>query len=103
MHSYDILSNTGLVGAHFTHDSGGEYFGIKLSERALRETELWPTAESGLDRMIRALEAIAENTREDEDTRTRARRLLESLRGAGREVGISVVTAALTGQIPGSQ
>ncbi|KRF34205.1 hypothetical protein [Nocardioides sp. Soil805] len=101
--SYDVLQRTGFVTATFTYDSGGEFFGIRLSERGLRETELWPTPDSALDRMIAALQAIADNTREDEDTRTRAQKVLESLRGAGREIGISVVTAALTGQIPGTQ
>ena len=50
--------------------------------------------------MITALEAIADNT-DDEDTRTRARKILDSLTGAGKTIGISVATAALTGQIPG--
>jgi hypothetical protein len=103
MRSYDTLKHTGFVDATFTHDAGGEFFGIQLSERALRATELWPTPDSALDRMIAAIEAIAANTGEDADTRTRAQKLLESLRGAGREIGISVVTAALTGQIPGTQ
>lgn len=103
MKAYEALRRTGFVEAHFTHDSGGEYFGIKLSERALQVTELWPTPDAALDRMISALQAIADNTSEDIDTRSKARKLLESLRGAGRDVGISVVTAAITGQIPGSQ
>jgi DNA-binding Lrp family transcriptional regulator len=72
-----------------------------LSAEARRQVGLWPTPESALDRMIAALEAIAANVDEDEDTRSRARKILDGLTGAGREVGIAVVGAAISGQIPG--
>ena len=70
-----------------------------FSREALRLVGAWPTPETGLDRMIAALEAIAANT-VDADTRTRAQRILEALSGAGRQVGIGVATAVVTGQIP---
>jgi hypothetical protein len=69
--------------------------------RPLLLTGAWPTPETALDRMIAALEAIAEHT-DDEDTRTRARKVLDGLSGAGKQIGISVAAAALTGQIPGA-
>jgi len=99
--SVDILKRTGFIDVHFSHDSGGEYSFIRLSEKALRATGLWPTPESALDRMIAALEAIAANTDEDEDNRGRARKILDGVGGAGRQVGISVMAAAISGQIPG--
>ena len=74
-------------------------FGI--TERALYATGVWPTPETALDRMVAALEAIVENT-DDDDTRSRARRVLDGLTGAGKQIGISVATAAITGQIAGS-
>ena len=53
--------------------------------------------------MIAALEAIADNTDEDEDThRARARKALDALTGAGKHIGLAVATAYATGQIPGS-
>lgn len=51
--------------------------------------------------MIAALEAIAENTDVDDDTRGRARKILEGVTGAGRQIGISVAAAVITGQLPG--
>lgn len=47
----DTLKRTGyLDDARFTHDDGGEYTFIKLSERGLREVGLWPTPQTALDR-----------------------------------------------------
>ena len=68
--------------------------------RAPELVGMWPTPETALDRMIAALEAIAENT-DDEDTRTRARKILDGLTGASKTIGLSVAAAAITGQLPG--
>ena len=70
-----------------------------VTERALRETGLWPAPECALDRMIAALEAIADHT-DDEDTRTRARKILDGMTGAGRHIGLAAATAVVTGQLP---
>jgi hypothetical protein len=70
-----------------------------VSEQALREVGLWPSPDTALDRMVAALQAIATNT-DDEDTRTRARKILEGFAGAGRQIGVTVAAAALTGQLP---
>ena len=70
-----------------------------VTEKALRETGLWPTPESALDRMIAALEAIADHT-DDEDTRTRARKILDGMTGAGRHIGLAAAIAVVTGQLP---
>jgi hypothetical protein len=69
-------------------------------ERALLAVGVWPSPESGLDRMIAALEAIANNIKEDEDTRGRARKALDALTGARKHIGLAMATAYATGQIP---
>jgi hypothetical protein len=70
-----------------------------ISGDALRAVGLWPTPETAFDRMVAALEAIADNTDEDDDTRSRARKILEALGGAGKQIGLSVSTAVLTGLV----
>jgi hypothetical protein len=75
---------------------------LEVTDLALYAVGVWPTEQTALDRMITALEAIADNTDEDQDTRTRARKILDNLTGAGRQIGISVAAAAITGQIPGT-
>jgi hypothetical protein len=69
-----------------------------VSGEALRKVGLW-SPDTAFDRMIAALEAIAANT-DDEDTRTRARKILDGFAGAGRQIGVAVATAALTDQLP---
>lgn len=74
---------------------------LEVTEKALQAVGTWPTEETALNRIIAALEAIAENT-DDDDTRTRARKILDGLAGTGRQLGIAVAGAAITGQIPGA-
>lgn len=71
----------------------------RVSAEARQLVGLWPTPETALDRMIAALDAIAEHT-DDEDTRTRARKVIDGLTGAGRQIGIAAATAVVTGHIP---
>lgn len=78
---------------------GGVYV-TGVTERRLREVGAWPSEQTALDRMLEALESIAEHT-DDEDTRTRARKIIEGLSGAGRQLGLSVAAAVVTGQMPG--
>lgn len=73
----------------------------KLQPSARRATGMWPTSASALERMIAALDAIADNT-DDEDDRTKARRFAAWLRTSATTVGLSVASATLTGQLPGS-
>lgn len=70
-----------------------------VTERALLQVGIWPTPETGLDRMIAALEAIADHGN-DEDTRTRARKILDGVSGTGKHIGLAMATAYATGQIP---
>jgi hypothetical protein len=79
--------------------AGGSTIHVKdVTDTALREVGLWPSPETALDRMIAALQDIAENT-DDEDTRTRTRKILEAVTGAGRELGIAVAAAIIGGQL----
>jgi DNA-binding MarR family transcriptional regulator len=100
--SFDTLKRTGFVDARLDPDSGGEYSFIRLSEKGLQTTGLWPTPETALYRMIAALDTIAENSN-DEDTRTKAQKFAAWLRASGTTVGLSVASTVLTGQIPGTQ
>jgi hypothetical protein len=92
------LRRAGLVRAQFA--AGGQVvFFQNFDGRALELVGAWPTPETALERIIAALEAIADNT-DDEDTRTRARRILDSLSSGSRAIGLGVATAAITGQLP---
>jgi hypothetical protein len=83
-------------------DGGMTVSGVgNLHPDARRATGTWPTPASAFDRIIAALEELAENS-EDEDTRTRARKFLDGALGAGRTVGLAVTAAAISGQIPGA-
>lgn len=94
------LAEDGLLEVRWAHPREASRI-AGLTSAARERVGLWPTPASALERMIAALEAIAQNT-DDEDTRTRARKILDGLAGAGRQIGISVAAAALTGQIPGA-
>lgn len=72
----------------------------RVTGDARRLAGQWPTPETGLDRIIAALDAIAANT-DDEDTRTKARKFADFLRTSAATVGLSVATAVITGQLPG--
>ena len=74
---------------------------ISVSADARRLAGAWPTPEAGLDRMLAALEAIAHDTGAAENTRRRARSILDALSGADPQMGIDVATAILSGQVPG--
>jgi hypothetical protein len=93
------LDDGGFVELRMMTHNAGKFVGITAAAR--REVGLWPSPENALDRMIAALEAIATNT-DDEDTRTRARKILDGLTGAGKTIGLTVAAAAITGQIPGA-
>lgn len=57
----------------------------------------WPTPETAADRMIAALEQIAENGTEEE--KNRARKILDAFTGAGMQIATGVATAMITGQV----
>lgn len=63
-----------------------------ITERALTATGTWPTPETALDRMIAALDDIADHT-EDPETKTRAQKIRTELATGSKAVGIGLVTA----------
>lgn len=69
------------------------------SERGRREVGLWPSEETALDLIVKQLEIIAGNTGEDEDTRTRAKRVLDGLLESGQALGLSVAAAVVSGVV----
>lgn len=70
-----------------------------VTGNGLRAAGAWPTEQTALDRMLASLEAIAINTDVPDDERSRARKILDQLAGDGRNVGLAVLTAVLTGQV----
>jgi hypothetical protein len=88
-----LPTNAPRAGSH-----AGEFIN-DITPNAMRAVDLWPTPDTAFDRMIAALEAIAEHT-DDEDTRTRTRKILDGFAGAGKTIGLGVATAAITGQLP---
>lgn len=69
------------------------------SGEARRRVGTWPSPEDALERMIAALEGMAEKGATP-DTRSRAAKLRDALLNAGTQVGVGVATAAITGQLP---
>ncbi len=57
-----------------------------ITGKALTAVGLCPTPETVLKRMLAAQEAIAENAEAPQDERTRARKVLDGLSGARRQV-----------------
>lgn len=69
-----------------------------VTAEARRLAGSWPSPETAADRIVEALEQIAENT-DNEDTRTRARKILDGFAGSGRQIAVGVGTAVINGQI----
>lgn len=72
-----------------------------VTERGLREAAAWPSEQTALERMIAALDAIAEHS-QDDDARSKAQKFASWLRSSGTTVGLSVASSVITGQLPGS-
>jgi hypothetical protein len=92
------LEGAGLIEMLWAGGAAGSSLVKGISAEARVKVGLWPSPETALDRMVAALEAIAENS-SDEDTRSRARKIIDAISGAGRDLGIAVASAAITGQI----
>ena len=61
----------------------------------------WPTAETGADRLLAALEALADQA-PDEPTRDRARTVLQQVGGFSRDTIAAIAATVITGQLPGT-
>jgi DNA-binding MarR family transcriptional regulator len=70
----------------------------RISPEARRIVGLWPSPETALDRMIAALEELAAKSESDE-TRGKAQKLLDGFAEAGRQIGVGVARAAITGSM----
>lgn len=97
--SMRILESAGLVEVAWVMPSTHGRV-TQISGQARQMVGQWPTAETALERMVAALEAIADNT-DDEDERTKLQKFAAFLRGSATTVGLSVASAAITGQLPG--
>jgi DNA-binding MarR family transcriptional regulator len=94
------LEAAGLIEVRWVHPATAGRI-VQVSAHARQLVGQWPSEETGLQRMIAALQAIAENTQEDEDTRTRAKKALDAITGTGKKIGLAMAIAYATGQIPG--
>ena len=99
--SSKALESAGLVALNETAGGASSNRVNEVAGAARVLAGQWPDEESTLDRIVAALEAIAQNTN-DEDTRTNARKFAGWLRTSANTVGLAVATAAITGQIPGA-
>ena len=101
--AFEALIDVHLTGGHTPPRAGHVSHVITgMTERGRREVGIWPSEQTALERMIEQLQAIADNTDADDDTRSRARKALDSFTGAGRDIAISVASAIVTGQVAGS-
>lgn len=93
------LERDGLISMQWVDGFGGS--GPDLSEsrvidfdsRAYGLTGMWPSPDATADRLLAALEDLAEHS-SDEVTRTKARKALDALTGLGRDLFVSVAGAA---------
>jgi hypothetical protein len=101
LNSIRVLSGHGLITTavrdrRLTGASGNH---VKyVSREAYELVGLWPSPEAAYERMIRALEDIAEHS-DDDVKRGRAKKLLALLGDSGRQLGISVAAAMISGQV----
>ena len=73
---------------------------VAVTARALQAVGAWPSPEQLADRLLAALADVAEHGRTD-DERGRARRALEALRSAGRDMLVNAAGGALGGSALG--
>ncbi len=78
------LEATGYVEMRWNMPPGRAASVVRVDERAQQYAGAWPTPESGFDRLIAALEHIAENT-EDDDERTQLRQFASFLKTSARK------------------
>lgn len=69
-----------------------------VSADAYRQVGAWPTPDTAADRLIAALEHLAATT-DNDDERTRVRKILDGFAGSGRQIAVGVGTAIITGQV----
>jgi hypothetical protein len=93
---YLMLKWSGVFG-------GGRGTGVVtgMTSAARRATGLWPTPESMADALVEEIGQALDRTK-DEDTRTRLVRIRDAIAGAGRDLVVDVLGAALSRGLVGN-
>jgi hypothetical protein len=92
------LERGGLVELQEFMSGGDAAIFTGISAEALRIAGLWPDAGDAFDRLVWSLEErIAEAPPGEKG---KLRKVLDAVVGVGREVGVEVLGAAITGRIP---
>lgn len=80
----------------------GGSFVESLTERGRRTAGSWPSAETAADRLLAALDAIAEDASRPESDRQKARKFGRWVGQSINTIGLEVAASVITGQLPGS-
>ncbi|WP_132301640.1 hypothetical protein [Kribbella sp. VKM Ac-2568] len=95
-----LLESDGLIQVSWMNPARAARV-LGVTGEAMRRVGRWPTPEAAYDRLIKALEAIAESEEQPPEERSRARKVLAAVGGASREFGIQLGAAVLGAQIGG--
>jgi hypothetical protein len=91
--------NLELAGLVRIDDRGGRVANFMgISAEALRIAGLWPDAGDAFDRLIWALEQRISEAPPEE--KTKLAKVRDAIVGVGRDVGVEVIGAAVSGRIP---
>lgn len=94
------LADDGYVVGVTVEEINGPVVITSITPKARREVGLWPSTEVGVDRLVQALDALIDQAK-DPDERTRWQKLRGHVTENSAQIGWSLVTAILTGQLPG--
>jgi hypothetical protein len=73
-------------------------FRTDIAAKGQREVGQWPSPDTAADRLLATLETAVEKA-PTEEAKSRAKRALEAVRGAGRDFLVDVASGVVTGQI----
>jgi hypothetical protein len=90
------LAGEYIVIKDLTTFGGPDWAATALTSAGLREVGLWPTPETALDRFVAALEAAEAQAAPEDKPKLRA--VIRAVGGMGRDLGVNVFSALLTGQ-----
>lgn len=94
----DALRDSGyFVNIHFSHDMGGTFSHIRLTEKARRAVGLWPNGDTAAEALLDALRQ-AEDLAEDPDDRSALRKAAGQLGSVSRSVIADLTTAYIRSQ-----
>lgn len=92
------LRDSGLIEGRGVAELEHPLVVVRVSGHALQVVGAWPSPEQLVDRLLTALADAAEHAG-SEDERGRARRALDALRSAGRDVLVNAAGGALGGAV----